>query len=168
MTKIKTSKKLVIKPQAIKYGYFKVPGSTKVPQATYNRLVKAFGADDDVRDKLSEVFGPTNLNGYIIIALHRPNKIDNAQKHIASFCFCSPLDSFKKSIARTIASGRLINRRNKEGVVRFKYSGKITGAFEMALGLAIQNGLAPGWVIRAFKAGNIVYSLREQSPEASE
>lgn len=49
-----------------------------------------------------------NSIGYVCIQLKRPPKGSmGEQEYVASFAFCSPLDSFNKKLARIITSSRM-------------------------------------------------------------
>jgi hypothetical protein len=93
---------------------------------------------------------PSNRYGYIAVAMNRPGKESPDQTHIVSFAFCSPKDSFKKSLGRKIAEARL----EKKSVI-IPTGGTIGDVTSKALRILIDANVAPSWVRKAFVHNNI-------------
>jgi hypothetical protein len=108
--------------------------------------------------------------GFVSVVVNRPDKDDPNQKHYVSFAFCSPKDSFVKSKGRRIAEGRLTKMLTAESgdlehhkCVMVNLRGSIQDVIQAALNRAIQNGMAPSWVVRAQRRGQISYGLSSQT-----
>lgn len=101
----------------------------------------------------------TPNNGYICIALKRPEKGSSDNVYHAGFSFCSPKEkSFTKKIARHIASGRL-NVSGNYYIVANKQADKLREAFAFALIKALDEKKAPRWVFRSLKRNPLIWGL---------
>ncbi len=99
--------------------------------------------------------------GYITVALTRPSKEETDQKHLISFSFCSPKDSFNKKKGRMIAEGRLNTGRTIELDIR----GTVPSVVKAAMEKAIADGIVPSWVAKAHKRNKLSYGLsHEKTP----
>jgi hypothetical protein len=97
--------------------------------------------------------------GYITVAITRPIKDDPEQKHLCSFSFCSPKDSFSKVLGRRIAEGRLeINK-----CIELKVRGTIPTVIKVAMKEMIVQGNVPSWVLKAYKRNKLEYGLTKHS-----
>ena len=119
----------------------------------------------DVRYGYFRVSVGNKRYGYITVALIRPPKDRSHNQYNAGFSFCSPNDVFKKSLGRTIATGRLADRDNiRTSWCNLRFNSKtnvLTTAFTLALEEAVQSDIAPGWVVRAYKRGDIKFGLSQ-------
>lgn len=133
--------KETVEKSDVRYGYFRVSSSTK------------------------------GRYGYITVALIRPPKDRSHNQYSVGFSFCSPNDVFRKPLGRKIATGRLVDRdNNTTSWCNIKFDSQenvLSKAFDLALKKAVQADIVPGWVLRAYKRGQIQFGLtqrREHKP----
>lgn len=121
----------------------------------------------DVRYGYFRVSTPTKGRfGYITVALIRPPKDRSHNQYSVGFSFCSPNDVFKKPLGRKIAAGRLVDRDAHTTSwcnIRFNSTENVLlKAFQIALNEAVDTGVVPGWVLRAYKRGQVQFGLTQR------
>lgn len=107
----------------------------------------------------------TNQPQYVTVAISRPSKDDEDQRHYAAFSFCDPVrdpkDVFVKARGRNITKGRL---NSKEFTIEVDGSCKIYDVIQGAIKKAVELRIVPSWVRRTYKDGMLCYGTRREAP----
>lgn len=127
--------------------------------------------DQDIKFGYFQVHTPQGI-GYVCIALFRPAK-DSEEQHKAGFSFCSPKDKFNKSVARSMATGRLLLGSEYKYTIEFKSTAPNNKlAMLDALHFAIQNDILPGWFAKSVKSPDsnrkVIIGLTQWTPKLIE
>lgn len=128
--------KEIVEKSDVRFGYFRVPSSVK------------------------------GRYGFITMAMIRPPKDRSHNQYNVGISFCSPNDVFKKNLGRKIAQGRLADKDATTTSwcnIRFNSSAqKLPEAFIAALEEAVQASIVPGWVLKAYKRGQVQFGLTQR------
>jgi hypothetical protein len=117
-------------------------------------------------------------NGYLTIAIQRPDKGDTSGAHVAAFALCEPLDLFKKREGCAKANGRLLQRSSNR---KERFTSRITfvsngnwhevvqTAFETFIAVNGQCNKAdpqklPAWFWRSLNKKTFRFGLASESP----
>jgi len=114
--------------------------------------------------KYGYVVFPTNKgNGYLTVAISRPEKGDTTGKHVAAFAFCSLEDTFTKKNGRMKAEAKLISKSRIEFICNGDWNDVLNTAlveYMFKFDVVDLNDKIPDWLRKGIRKKNYKIGLR--------